>query len=582
MFDRYRRLTDDTRGEVSFPVAFERVRRGQLSPGDRILLRAGEQVPVDGTILAVLDLPDDDPPAAACPVETQDGGLDRRAIDDEVDREEVVRERSVVVEVEEWGLLPWWWYAALAGLTLRSLWDGGVRFALVAGVLVLALAGTGLGDLNPVERALQGSGVGDSLDERPPDSGAESPDPPSEIPSVTVSPPDEPPPGTPTARTVPPPAAETPATGTPTRAETTASPPTGTSETPEEGSDVPGTGSTPSSGEPTGTPTDEASLTPTATPTSTATGTPRTVDAAITVTADDPPAYRNVDGKVGEVSGTVGGSLTWTTDRVDSVVLVALVWIPEHGWTEVRRVELAPDSPSVSIASPMDLGAVFGEGTLYANESWSTAFENPDPDTTKVTPGRAAVTAVLFDGDTEVARVTDADGFNVSVRNVDFDLELGSDPGGADANTSLLSAGGVVPGDRWINRGNLTNDGTVPGEVKLSSLELVSYENGQTDPEADVDETGGDPGRGAGELQDALEVRIAVVDENGSRRYVFGDGDAYRPIKRLRDESVTIAELDPDETATIVIEYRVLPGAGNEIQSDSVVADFGFTMIELS
>ena len=195
----------------------------------------------------------------------------------------------------------------------------------------------------------------------------------------------------------------------------------------------------------------------------------------------------------------------------------------------------------------------------------------------------AAVTAVVFDGATEVDRVTDDDGFNVSVRNVKFDLELdGDSSGGPGAEASLASAEGVIPGDRWLNRGNLTNAGTVPGEVTLNSLEITSFENGQNEPEAEVDDTGGDPGRGAGELEDALEVRITAVDGDGSRRYVFGDGDTYHPLQRLGSEPVSIAELDPDETVTIVIEYRVLPEAGNEIQSDSIVVDFGFTMVEIS
>ena len=169
--------------------------------------------------------------------------------------------------------------------------------------------------------------------------------------------------------------------------------------------------------------------------------------------------------------------------------------------------------------------------------------------------------------------------------DADLDFELGPAPGDGEndsgADVTSAPAGGATPGSNWTNRATLTNTGSVPGEILLRNVTLVSYENGLTGPERAAGDTGGDPGPGAGEFASTLEIRISTVDRNGAREYVFGGEDSYRPLARLDDEPIPVAELEPNETVQFVVEYRLPTTAGNEIQGDSVSVDFGFTMVEI-
>lgn len=517
MSDYCRRLTEDTSGAVSTPVAFERVQPSQLSTGDRILLRPGEPAPVTGELIVSLTVDTESPEKTeTCLVETEAGGRDSRRPGDTIEQDEIISDSSVVVEVEG-GVTPGWPLGGI-GTVGGWLWAQKVRLAVSVIVLVLAFIGTGLGGYNPVETIVQETGAAETIAAVGGDATAQQP---SEAPRVTVAPP------------------------TTARAESTstAAPPVG---------------------------------------------------ASLTVTASDPPLLRSNEGAVGVINGTIGGSLNWSTDRVDSVVIVVQVWVPDDGWVEVSipdtgwveisRVRITPTASDVTVAPPLDLGAIVGN-VAYANETRADAFENPDPGTVRTTRGKVAVTAVLFDGSTEVARVQTTDEFAVSVRNIDLNIELGqntSNANGSDASVSLASAEDVDPGTEWTNRGTLSNTGSVPGKIELTNVTITSYENGLTEPEAKVDDTGGNPGEGAGELHASLMVRIVVIDSNGTRTYPYGNETTYRPLQSLTNASVPIATLNGGESATLVVEYRVAPDAGNEVQSDYVTIDFGFTVVEIS
>jgi len=559
--DTVRRLTGDQDGR-HFPLDVERVGPDRLENGDRVLLRRGETVPRDGHLVATLTGHDGSPSASGCLVGREDGTRERRTGGDALSAGETVLDSSVVLQVGGARGVPWWLPRSVAGAG-AALWSRRVRVALSLLVVVLGFLGTGLGGFNPVQVAMETGGLADDFGGDPEPVTDTTTDGPGPVPTVTVVPPTD----RPTATHTP--------TATPTTpgSATTGPGPTATvSATPTESGAATRTAS--------GTATRTASETTTATPVA-ATATPTPVTASLSVDASDPPAVRSDDGTVGSLGGTVGGRLDWTTDRVDSVTLVVQVYVPDRGWAEVRRT-------SATGTSPLDLGAVLGAVT-YADGSRAGAFANPDPGTVRRTTGRVAVTAVLFDGGTEVARATAEDAFEVSVRNVAFDLDMGpggngsgTGTGGSGASASLASAEQVAPGTAWVNRGTLTNTGTVPGRVRLTDLTVVGYENGLVGPEAAVDTSGGDPGRGAGELGPVLEVRVAVERANGSRTYVFGDATTYRPLSELDDEPVAIADLAAGESATLVVEYEVAASAGNEIQSDSVTIDFGFTMVELS
>lgn len=175
--------------------------------------------------------------------------------------------------------------------------------------------------------------------------------------------------------------------------------------------------------------------------------------------------------------------------------------------------------------------------------------------------------------------------FDGTDTELEFELSRTSDDWVGGGNAPDYGDGdpsnGASPGTNWTNRLTVTNTGNVPGEITLRNVTLVSYENGLTESEIAVDDTGGDPGRGAGELANVLEVKISVIDRNGSRTHVFGDERSYRTLRSLDDQRVPVAMLRPNETVLFVVEYRIPPTVGNEIQSDSVAIDFGFTILEV-
>jgi predicted ribosomally synthesized peptide with SipW-like signal peptide len=125
-------------------------------------------------------------------------------------------------------------------------------------------------------------------------------------------------------------------------------------------------------------------------------------------------------------------------------------------------------------------------------------------------------------------------------------------------------------------------------------------ENGQTEPEADVDET---TGEGMGEIADAMEVTVSYCTDDGEGGNVIGeeiisgslaevmlalqagvplsgDGDSDAPLDgRTPFEGVTEPFVDEAVNAAeqcVCFEWEVPVEVGNEIQTDSVEFDFEF------
>ena len=127
-------------------------------------------------------------------------------------------------------------------------------------------------------------------------------------------------------------------------------------------------------------------------------------------------------------------------------------------------------------------------------------------------------------------------------------------------------------------------------------------ENGQTEPEAIVDETGGDPGEGDGELADAMHVTLSYCTE-GEEGYdigeeivsgslgdvlavlragvpLYGDGNPDAPVaNRPSFEGVSAPMVEGEVNAAetcVCLHWEVPTEVGNEIQTDSVMFDFSF------
>ncbi|QKY18071.1 SipW-dependent-type signal peptide-containing protein [Halorubrum sp. CBA1229] len=151
-----------------------------------------------------------------------------------------------------------------------------------------------------------------------------------------------------------------------------------------------------------------------------------------------------------------------------------------------------------------------------------------------------------------------------------------------------------------------------PAWLWAGSSGFTQYENDLTEPEAEVDDTGGDPGAGNGELADNIQVTVAYCepsdDLEGSDPSGPEDFETVRELNNPEDYTLTdlLLELQygylldgyveeggewvptddgaypasPDsDTQTgpcICIEWNVPTTVGNVIQSDSVEFDLGF------
>jgi len=139
--------------------------------------------------------------------------------------------------------------------------------------------------------------------------------------------------------------------------------------------------------------------------------------------------------------------------------------------------------------------------------------------------------------------------------------------------------GELMPGDSGNVTLTVTNEGSNAGTFHVDT-EVTDFENGRTEPERDVDDSGGDPGEGEGELSSNLLVRWSFVDSTGDRVYLTdGGGDDYVPIRDLDDSQVEGGTVPAGGNGTARFEWKVPRETGNEIQSDSVRFDVDFVLV---
>ncbi|MDQ2053897.1 hypothetical protein [Halobellus sp. H-GB7] len=324
--------------------------------------------------------------------------------------------------------------------------------------------------------------------------------------------------------------------------------------------------------------------------------------AGITVTATDPSNVRNEAGDAGVVAGALGGRLDLERDvsRVDFVVRSRL---PNGTWVVVDRASVESIQ---SGTDAIDLATVVGgPNTTYLGQTQSDGFDVATPGSTARRDGAVAVTARLYADGQRVATVTDTDGYafvvdrpagrtvggpnentvtasgdGASTPNDQAETRSdstgsagggagGSDGGsetedGAEANrtTALFGAQDVLPGSRGTSAAQLSNPRGESVTATFAVGGAVDDENGLTEPEATVDDTATQ-----GELSDHLAVRIAITRESGGRSFLVGSTDGYVSLADAAETTRSL-ELDPNETVSVVVEWRVDAAVGNEIQSD--------------
>ncbi|WP_256545051.1 hypothetical protein [Halobellus inordinatus] len=320
--------------------------------------------------------------------------------------------------------------------------------------------------------------------------------------------------------------------------------------------------------------------------------------AGITVTATDPSNVRNEAGDAGVVAGALGGRLDLERD-VSRVGFVVRSRLPNGTWVVVDRASVESIQ---SGTDAIDLATVVGgPNTTYLDHTQSDGFDVATPGSTARRDGAVAVTAHLYADGQRVATVTDTDGYafvvdrpagrtvggpnentvtasgdgasssnDQSETRSDSTRSAGGGAGGsetengAEANrtTALFGAQDVLPGSRGTSTAQLSNPRDESVTATFAVGGAVDDENGLTEPEATVDDTATQ-----GELSDHLAVRIAITRESGGRSYLVGSTDGYVSLADAVETTRSL-ELDPNETVSVVVEWRVDAAVGNEIQSD--------------
>jgi predicted ribosomally synthesized peptide with SipW-like signal peptide len=141
-----------------------------------------------------------------------------------------------------------------------------------------------------------------------------------------------------------------------------------------------------------------------------------------------------------------------------------------------------------------------------------------------------------------------------------------------------------------------------PSWIYLGSNGVVSKENGLTEPESEVDDSGGDPGTGDGELAEKIEVKLVYCEPKSGVSDPSDPGDFtnFQTIKQdytladllteleggvlldgepdTADKQAYPASSGPDVQAgpCVRIAWDVPDTVGNVIQSDSVEFDIAF------
>ncbi|TKX86497.1 hypothetical protein EXE43_08105 [Halorubrum sp. SS5] len=199
---------------------------------------------------------------------------------------------------------------------------------------------------------------------------------------------------------------------------------------------------------------------------------------------------------------------------------------------------------------------------------------------------------------------------------VDYQTSVDQDGAGTSSTTGSGTIQGGVSGEYQIadvkpgDSGELEFDPKIvdnSGWVFVGSVDGVTdYENGRTEPEEDVDSSGGgnldngtNDGQGAGELSEAIQVTVKYNDPNGGERELNNPADYTLAdlLKELESGFLLDGEpfsgdplgtqpypSSPDQTTQngpgVVIEWEVPTSVGNEIQSDAVEFDITFAALQ--
>jgi len=128
----------------------------------------------------------------------------------------------------------------------------------------------------------------------------------------------------------------------------------------------------------------------------------------------------------------------------------------------------------------------------------------------------------------------------------------------------------------------LTNVGSIKGYLDLENIVVTSFENGRLDPEKEAgDTTGGNPGKGKGELQDLVNLRI-FIDYGGDGWISTGDKVVYNDyVGNLPNKFELDEPINPGASLHIVFLYDWWSTPNdNQGQTDSFTLDVDFELAQ--
>ncbi|MFB6102974.1 MAG: hypothetical protein ABEJ73_10455 [Haloplanus sp.] len=244
-------------------------------------------------------------------------------------------------------------------------------------------------------------------------------------------------------------------------------------------------------------------------------------------------------------------------------------------------VELSRDKALVGLGAIGAAGAAAGVGT-------TAVFSDEEQ------LANSSLTAGTLNLSVAVSVVEASDYFAGSKNGPNIVGSIGTADG--DVETGLQISD-LKPGDWAILRFEITVEDN-PGYVEIATENFAQYENGQTDPEAAVDDSAGGnlghpfDGQGRGELQNALRVELydeymPTNDSTPPRSYLSGQsegvGGTARDVFTRLASGVVLGgrgepiEVGPDNSPVTRYLLLELPETvDNEVQSDSIIFDIVF------
>jgi predicted ribosomally synthesized peptide with SipW-like signal peptide len=151
-----------------------------------------------------------------------------------------------------------------------------------------------------------------------------------------------------------------------------------------------------------------------------------------------------------------------------------------------------------------------------------------------------------------------------------LDLELSAEA----PNVVVLNVGPMAPGDSGSNTWIAKNVGSIAGKLSLTVSPITNNDNGLTEPESEVDKTGGD---GEGELGQYLNV-VLWVDLDGDGVKDVGEVLYEGALNGMARTYSNVITLDKDKSVAIILEWSIDKSVGNIIQSDSASFNIEFSL----